>query len=377
MTARAIVVTLSVCVIGVAWCGAQEAPPPTGAPPAGEARPTVTPGQALEVIKRDLDAGLLLEDIQRRTAAIQTVRAILEGQPEDIEAKLLAGELLMLAGGEDFEAARRYFQQVLQNEPKNFRANLGMGRIWLETNYWRQADNFLKEAESVAPEKQKVAVLQLRARALLGAGNAEEARTKAREALRADVERTADSYRTVALVATSIAQRDPAQAEPALQEAARYVQRAAELAQERPWERGRVRELLSAYDLQIAALAIYYQSLCERDLKGNVLDRVKRGNEAAAAGALAQRSERTRLRAAVAAVDAEHDALLMLERAVELQPESVPILEEYAAALARVQDRERATRVYERIRELDPQNAAATQYLGAAPATPSASQTGG
>ncbi len=377
MTARAFVVVWSVIGVGAAWCGAQAPPTLAEVPPTADGRLMVTPGQALEVIKRDLEAGLLLEDIQRRTTAIQTVRAILEGQPEDVEAKLLAGELLMLPGGEDFEAARRYFQQVLQTEPKNFRANLGMGRIWLETNYWRQADNFLKDAEAVAPEKRRVEVLQLRARALLGAGNTREALEKAEEALRADVEKTADSYRTLALVAASIAQRDPAQAQAALKQAAQYVQRAAELARERPWERRRVRELLNAYDMQIATLTLYYQSLCERDLRNNVLDRVKRGNEAAAAGALAQRSERMRLRAAVAAMDAEHEALVLLERAVELQPTSVPVLEEYAAALARVQDRERATRVYERIRELDPQNAAAAQYLGAAPVAPAAPPTGG
>ena len=107
---------------------------------------SISPDEAVQRAKA-------LRESRHSAEALDLLKNVLKATPNNVEANLLAAEMLMDAN--DFDLARNYFKQVLDNEPSNFRANLGTGKIWIANHYWRQAASYLEKAENVAPAENR------------------------------------------------------------------------------------------------------------------------------------------------------------------------------------------------------------------------------
>ncbi len=351
-----VLLVLSICSTSQ---GQQAAPAPPGGPPPG----TPTPRQVMESVRARLDEGTL--DVESGHQALTVLEAILEREPRNAEANLLAGEILMLGRQRaDYDQARLHFQRVLDSEPSNFRANLGTGRIWIASRYWRQAASFLETAERVAPREKSAEVKQLLASAYLGMGDPDRAVAKAQEALEVDP-KNLDALETVVQIRLQVAERDPRQLEPTLASAENFVRLAAEKVEQEPWNSDHLARLDGAYSLELRALQSYHNSLYQRDIHRAVTDRLESGQETEAAATLLRIAARIRLQAALQQALAEHDARMMIERAAEYEPDNLRNLEALAGACERTRDVDAAIAAYRRILELEPEHEGALRQLEA------------
>jgi tetratricopeptide (TPR) repeat protein len=324
------------------------------------------------------DANLLILDLARRMQeagqfkdALALLKAVVDQDPakSSKEANLLMGEVLLDSGAEsNYDQARLRFKEVLNVESSNFRANLGTGKIWLANGLWRQAVAYLEKAERVASDTQRSEAKRLLAHAYAGAGDLPKALKTADEAVDA-APRDLDALQTRVEIEIrlTVARRDAKQLEKALEGAEVFVPRAEQAVEQAPGDGKALDRLNSAYELALSALRSYHNTFYELD-RGQPTDRVRSGSEAQVADILLRVVDIHRRQAALRFTLAEHAATGFLERAVEYQPKSIRCLEALADAYARIKDRVRAIEVYRRIIELDPNHAAARQYLDAADA---------
>jgi thioredoxin-like negative regulator of GroEL len=98
-----------------------------------------------------LRAGRSAEVTQQAYDTLRDLESLLQADAENSEALVVLAELLIYT--RDFDRARRTFKQVLDKEPANYRANLGLGRQYLDSHYPRQATGYLETAARVAPPK--------------------------------------------------------------------------------------------------------------------------------------------------------------------------------------------------------------------------------
>lgn len=352
--ARCLVAVVSALLIGP---GAGGAPQETAPPPA-----QLAPDEAMDLARQKLDAGELTP--QSRSDALELVRAVLDRDPGNIKAKLLGGELLLEAGPQtDFTAARKWFGDVLGLEPLNFRANLGLGKVWHASRYWRQAAQYLEKAEQVAPQDKRAEVKRLLASVYAGMGDTGRALAKARESVEADP-RDLDSREALVDVLLTAGARDPQYLEQALTAADTYVAAAEGALNEAPAERKHAERLERAYQYRLGTLRAFLTSLYERDVHDQPTDRLRPGRQADAAATLARMAESTRRHAAVRTLLADHDAVVLLERAVQYEPDNLRHLEALAAAYERTRNGEGLVEACRRILQIDPNHAQARKVLG-------------
>jgi Tfp pilus assembly protein PilF len=334
--------------------------------PLGETQPVATSvEQLLGLAGQKKAAGEFRE-------ALGLLRAVLERDAVNISAQLLMGEILLESHAEaDYAQARQLFMRVLESEPSNYRANLGIGKIWLANGVWRQAVEYLQKAVEFAPGAQRGDAKRLLARAYAGKGDMNPATQAADEALKADPTNL-DALQTRAEVQLSAADRDPRQLESALKATEDYVGRCDQAVRQAPGNAEALNRLNGGYDLALAALRAYHNNFYELDNRGQRTDRVRPGAEKDVAEILGRIAELYRSQSAVRYTLSEHDATVFLAKAVELQPKDVSCLEKLAEAYARIMDRVQAIETYRRILELEPSHAAALEYLrdaGTAPTT--------
>lgn len=320
----------------------------------------VSPDEAIERAREAWENGSFAE-------ALDVVRRVLEADSDHVPANVLAGD--MLIENNDYELARKHYRAAIDVEPLSFRANLGLGKIWIGNRVWRQAVGFLEKAERVAPTDRRAEVKRLLAVALNGAGKTEDAIEKAREALQIAPD-DIDALRTLVQLRQTLVQRDPNQLDLALEEAAQLVELATKAVSEAPWERERLAQLRTCYDIELSILQQQLQSLYEINTRGQPTDELKPGMASRAAGTLSKIAVRMRRMAALQLSLAEHDTVVALERAAQYEPDNVAYLTQLAEAYHRIMDRRQAVAVFQRILELDPDNEEAKSYLSAVGATP-------
>jgi tetratricopeptide (TPR) repeat protein len=333
-----------------------------GGAPQAETRPAGMSVEQMLDLARQMQAAGQFKD------ALALLKAVLDQDPVNKEANLLTGEVLLDSGAEsDYDQARLRFKEVLKVEPSNFRANLGTGKVWLANGLWRQAVAYLKKANEpgIAPDARRSEAKRLLARAYAGAGDLPKALETADEAVDA-APRDLDALQTRVEIGLTVARRDAKQLEKALADTEVFVQRAEQAVEQAPGDGKALDRLNSAYQLALSALRSYHNTFYELDNRGQPTDRVRSGSEAQVADILLRLVDIHRRQAALRFTLAEHDATVFLERAVEYQPKSIRCLEALADAYARIKDRVRAIEIYRRIIELDPNHAAARQYLDAA-----------
>jgi tetratricopeptide (TPR) repeat protein len=334
----------------------------------GSRQPTITPEQAVGVARELWEGGKLAQ-------ALDAVNRVLSLDPNNIEAHVLAGQILI--DNNNYDLARDHFMAVLNapGQEFNFEANLGYGRILLANRSFRQAAFNLQRAEGVAQTPEDASqVKRLLATALLGMGNSEEAVEKAREAVQA-VPDDLEAWQALVGIRRELAARDPRRAESALDDAAEFVQRSAKAVEQDPSNTQALLRLNAAYESEINLLTIYHSTFYQRNLRGEPTDVILPGNEAKAAAVLHRWAQKRRRQALLQlTISQVQYALPAAERAVQYAPENVDYLETLADLYASTGNRARAIETYQRIRELDPDNERAKLYLSAAgvDSTPSA-----
>jgi lipopolysaccharide biosynthesis regulator YciM len=316
--------------------------------------------------------------------ALDLLKSVLKSAPDNVEAMLLAGDILIASN--DYDMARNYYKQVLDKEPSNFKANLGTGKIYLANRLWRQATSFLEKAEGVAPQDGRAEAKRLLASAYAQSGQTQKAVDKALDAVQAAPD-ALDALLTLVQIRQALLERDPQQVELALADAEKYVQKTAQAVARAPLERKALARLDGAYQILVAAppntgiLQVYHNSFYQRDYRGHATDKLLPGKGADAAAVLLRVADVYRQQALLRLVGAEYDAILLLETAVkdEYDPKNVKYLEQLAVSYQQLADltarlvgpealsnpvwQERTVAAYRKVLELDPSNERALQYL--------------
>jgi tetratricopeptide (TPR) repeat protein len=280
---------LTAAVLSLAFfvcSGYAQAPDQTGSAGSQPARPK-TPqdvvrlaDQAIDRIAELVKAGKSAEAGRLASEAQRALSDVLQADPKYVEARVVLGELLMQT--RDFDRARKLLQAVRQDEPGNFRANLALGRFYLDSHYPRQATAYLKQAANVAPPERKAETLRLLASSLAGEGNRVEAVSTAEQAVAADP--------TDVISAANLIQMylEAEQFEKALERAKALVEAARQAHEAKLADRAALQQLIGAYQTEIKCLAAYYTLLCKRDARGRATEQLEPGKEAEAARVLSE-----------------------------------------------------------------------------------------
>ncbi len=346
-----------------AWAVAQTPAPGPAAPPVRDA--TLETRSTPDLVA---DATAMLAEFKATRSeslladARRVLGVLLTRDPLNTDANLLAGELGLEAN--DYDTARKYFMQVTQIEPNNYRANVGLGRIWNANRSFRQAVLFLEAAERVAPDiKRGSEVKRLLASSYIGMGNVTKALEKIEEAIRLDPE-SLESLRARMDIHLQLAQRDPAFISAAVSDTNDYLARVRKQAEAEPGNVERLREVEQAYDAAIQAVRTLHNSYYERDAQRRPTNRLLRDKEADAAAALNRLAELAGEVAVIRLTIANHDIIqFAAAKAVELDPKNVKYLENLAALYQRTNQREQAIETCRKILALQPSHAAARQFL--------------
>ena len=323
-------------------------------------------------------------DAKLYAEAAEAIRGILSEDKNNIDGNLLAGKVLMATN--NYNEARENFKKVIELEPSNFEANLNLGKIWIASRYWRQAISFLQEAEKVAPESGRAEVKRLLAQALAASGQTPKGLDKAQEAIQVNPD-DLDAQQILVEIRQSAATQDPQQLEPLLADADKFVQKAMQAVERKPWDRETLALLNKAYEYKSDALIAKNNSFYQRDVHRAAVDRLLPGKGPDAAAVLVRIAENKRAQALLKLVLAEHDAMELTERSVQddYDARNIKFLTALVAAYEQLQTltarmagpnvmndatlHDRATDVCRKIIELDPANEIARQYLGAGSAT--------
>lgn len=349
-----VVLLLPVAALGQ---GETEVQSPETQPSAAAPAAPRTPKEALDLIEQLLDSARAARDDDRPeesraqlAEAQRGLRTLLEAGLHSPRAKVLEGDLLTEAG-EHSEARKRY-KEVLEVDKFNFRANLGLGRFYVLSRLWRQAALYLREAQRVAPRGRQAEVLRLLAVCLSGQGKPADAVSYAEQAVAADPE----GFKSLQLLVQVCI--DARQHESAVEAAQSLLATVRRYYQAQPAERSRVQRLLVAHETLLAALREYHNTLYRRDARGAFTDQVLPGQEAEAARVLSQMARVGEEQAELRRLLASYDVLVVMERAVEYQPDNTSYLLDLAGLLLATNQTERAIETYQRILQVsDPSDA--------------------
>ena len=352
--------------------------------PSGEAPPPpgvvgLNPDEAVERARG-------LHQTGRTAEALDLLKSTLGAAPGHVEASLLAADILVASN--DYDLARNYYMQVLDKEPSNFKANLGIGKIWLANRYWRQAVSFLEKAKDVAPQESQSEAKRLLAGAYAQVGQFQKAIDWSLKAVE-DAPEDLDSLLILVQIRQALLARDPKQIELALTDAEKYLGKAAQAVARAPLDRKALARLDGAYEILVAPppdvgiLQTYQQSFYQKEPGGRAIDKLLPGKGADSAAVLMRIADIYRQRALVRLVNAEQDAIVLIETAVkdEYDAKNVKYWEQLALTYQQLQDLtaklvgpeayadrtlpERGISACRKILELDPDNEAARQYLQA------------
>jgi len=300
--------------------------------------------QTLSTAKEITKQGRTMQAQQMLTQTQEALTAVLNADPKNTRALVLAAEVAKEMGNQ--HEARRLFKTALETDPYNFRANLGLGIFYTDNRMWRQAAAFLQNAKSVAPRDRLAEVLRWLARALAGQGKRQEAFQAAEDAVRADPTAT-ESLQLLVEMYAGVGQFDRA-----VVIAEHLVQAAGNAREAEPANPWMIKRLIEAYETQANALKSYHNALYRRDARDQPTDQLLPGREAEAAAVL-NRLAKSVMDAAKARWElAHHDALMMMEMAVEFQPQHTGYLLDLGTLLLATQQPGRAAGMFQHLLEI-------------------------
>lgn len=345
-------------LMAVCLAGAQAPPPDTQPVPA----PSVSVDEVLARVEQELEAGRLAQDAQLARQIVEALQTILTRDEANTRAHLLLGEVLLMAN--DYDGARDQFRLVLNVEPSSFRANMGIGRIYIANRQYRQAVAYLEKARSVAirPEEQRDVKRYLSIG--YAYSNALPSAIEMIESVLSEHQGDLDFLQTAVEVRLAGVRRNPAEhLRPALGVAELFLQEAGRAVEQHPADLKQLEHLDRAYGLMLEVLREYHNSFYERDLRNQPTDRLLRGSGPEAAAALDRIARVMSDHALLKLTLTEHNALVPAQKAVEYEPGNVHYLENLAALYQRIKDRPNAVATCRRILEIDPAHDGARRFL--------------
>jgi len=199
--------------------------------------------------------------------------------------------------------------------------------------------------------------------AYAGMGNMSLAIDKAAEAAH-NAPDDLDVLQTLVEIRLSGASRDPRRhmAE-ALADAENYMQKAKEEVERYRTDKAMLLRLSGAYDLLLAGLREHHTSSYERDVHNQPTSKLLGGHEAEASATLNRTCELLREQALLKLTLADHDILVLAQKAVEYDPKNTAYLENLATIYQRTGFRDKTIETCRKILALDPKHAGARQYL--------------
>lgn len=312
---------------------------------------------SLPELKREIQTRIDADDYEAAAALVTEALGRGDGGA-DLELTLLNAETQLGLG--DLLAARFAFQDVLAADRNDYRANVGLGEVYLSGNrpHFRQAITYLERARTLAgTNAQRVKALRLLGEAYLGAHQPSAAVSVVEDALRLDsTDFNAILVATRAYAASGAFDRSI--------EAARILEeRAKELWQQSPGEIEAVERLIIAANSAIAAIRNRTRELFERGPAGEPTDKALPGREDDIAGLLMEIVELQRMSIEANRLLRLHDTLTLAERAVEYDPDQAEGWVLYGNLLRETYQDAAARAAYAKALEVDPENRAAQTSL--------------
>ena len=114
------------------------------------------PRTAIETSAEKTDRERLVEDLERRIEAIETLDEIISYEPGFAEAWNKRGDAYSHLG--DYDRALADYQQTIRLNPYHFGAMQSCGEIWLERSDARRSAEYFRRALDLNPNLIQVAV---------------------------------------------------------------------------------------------------------------------------------------------------------------------------------------------------------------------------
>lgn len=331
---------------------AQDADRATSQPQAAAAAPS--PVRELTVPELLSEADKAAQD-GRLNEALRHLQTVLDRDPDNVEANL--GMSRIWDSQEDMFRTIQYLQTALEAAPADYRVNVSLGRAYLRSKYWRQAQVYLERAQRLAPAEEAGDIELLLAQAFLGLGRRDEARKHAEEAAKL----VPGSFDVWYILADAYYQNQ--QFDLARQAVDRAARIATELYRREPGNLEHVQRLVQILDKKIEVLIGLHRSLYLADSRGRATDKVMPGQEKTAAALIHQTIIAMLDQIELRRIAELHDTLPLVERMVLYEADNVKYLLLLANVEVQTRQFARALRTYQEVRKHDPTNTEAVEQL--------------
>lgn len=360
-------ITLVSHLAGDAFGQAQQMRKPDRPSAGASSRPALNPQElAARSIADLLSSGDRELTAKNYETALQYAEAVLLREPGNNEALDLRADTNLAEGRP--EPARRDYGDVLKVQKSDFRANFGMGKIWLANRFHRQAISYLETAAAVAPVDKKVEAAVTLAQAYRGGGAA----GKAVETLVGALQLKPNSIQALDQMATILAD-NVNELDRALDTSDKLLAASKEEFAKEPSNVEKVYQLWSAYNTRLAVLKSARDSLFVRDARANVTDQIIAGKEKEAAAVLNQVVDALIVQQNLNATLAFHNMRELAERMVQYDEQNVQYQMQLGLLYVKIYNYEQAAETFRKVLALDPSNAEAARQLemlgGAVPAS--------
>lgn len=325
-------------------------PPPTSAPAAAAAPPA-----AATDVRGLLAQARQLREMKDERAALRLVKQVLERDERNIEALNEEGELNWILN--DFDGTRRAFLYARQIQPNDFRANMGLGKLYANARNPRQAIYYFEVASRVAPADKQAEVFTVLAAANREAGQSIAGIPFARKAIEADPKYIEGR---ITLVQLLIAAQD---FRAARDEAAPLVEQMRIASEDKPGDIEALRNLQRAYDLRLTTVQEAHRRLYVANADGSQSDQLSPGNEAEAAANLKEITDLFVRLAELNLMFTYLDAITFAEKAITYAPRDVDAIMTLAHLYRSVNNADKAAESARKALAIDKSNKPALELL--------------
>lgn len=350
----------------VLGCKAQDAaPPPTPAaqPPPQQQRTIdqLSAAELVAVAQSMRNAGQIAE-------AQQIIAKALAKDERNVEAQVLAGELcLAQTPTPDTVAAQKHFMLARMLSENDFRANVGLGRLYMSSRIWRNARFHFMTAEKVAPPDQLTEILVLLAEAHRNSGDMASALEAAKRAVDNDGKSIDARQMLVALLV------DQGVLDRAMTENDGTLQIAKELVTTAANKLDAIRNLYRTYETRVAILRELGNRNYRKLPDGRTSDNLLPGREAEMTANLKQLSDVFVLMAEMRLLLSYYDTISYLETACRYSPQDPDAWMRLGRLYRNTSQFDLAAKAFQKVVDLDSSNSEARRELdalGVIPAPP-------
>lgn len=293
-------------------------------------------------------------------AAIRVLSTILSRDESNKEALAMLGDIYWEIG--DPGKARLYWLEVLKIHSTDFGANFGLGRMHLNTGVFRSAAHYLAIAEKVAPAEKLVEVLVPLAQSYGKLGDFDKALDAVQRAIAISPDNFEAQYALTGISAIGATGEEDYDATDA--EAQRLVELADRKLRTEGVTREGVQQKYSALDLRLSVLRRYQNVLFEINPDGSVSDKPLADRKKQLARVTSRVVETMLKQEDTRRTIAYFDVLQLAAKAVELSDGTdKSALTTLALLQERTGDVAGAIETFNRVVELDPNDATAAKAL--------------